>query len=155
MYYWKLTDMLPADHYQSTDFLSEFWPKPVGHLLRVVQYTRSIMGHQTGDSSWQIVMTRRCLSVRDMSGIRCRPPHFNKCLWCHYFRMRNIVTFLLPVYLFCLQVIMTCHELSHLVVTRYRSGVFGHVCICWLTNRQSTVTQWFVLGAVLHNYRIT
>ena len=40
------------------------------------------------------------------------PPHLYECLWRNYFRTRNIVTLLLPVYLSCLWVVATHHEPS-------------------------------------------
>ena len=49
--------------------------------MRVVQYTRSVTGRQTGDR----------LSVRDMSAIECCPPHFYECLWAHYFGTKIIL----------------------------------------------------------------
>ena len=62
------------------------------HLPRVVQYTWSVTGHQTGDVLWQIVMTHHRLPGRDMWVIVPHPPHLYECLWYHYFRTRNIIT---------------------------------------------------------------
>ena len=50
-------------------------------------------------------MTHHRLSVRDMSVIDCHLPHLYKYLWHHYFKTRNIVTLLSPVYLCCLPVV--------------------------------------------------
>ena len=58
-----------------------------------------------------------------MSAIERRPTHLNECLWRHYFRTRNIVTLLSPVYLSCLSVVATRHEPSPLLATRGGSGV--------------------------------
>ena len=90
---------------------------------RVVQYTQSVMGRQTGDGLWWIMTTRHRLSVRDMLAIEHRPPHFFECLWHHYFRTRNIVTLLSPVYLSCLRNFATRHELSPLLTTHCGAGV--------------------------------
>ena len=101
-------------------------PKPLpmkSKRVRVVQYTRSVTGHQTGDGSWQITTTRHHLSVCHMSAIECCPPHLFKYLWRHYFKTRNIVTLLFLVYLCYLHVITIHHEPSSLLTTRYRSGV--------------------------------
>ena len=68
-------------------------------------------------------MTRHRLSVCDMSAFKRCPTQLNKCLWHHNFRMRNIATLLLPVYLCCLRVVTTCHKLSPLLTIRYRLGV--------------------------------
>ena len=53
----------------------------------------------------------------------------------NYFRMRNIVTLLSPFYLSCLQVIMTRHEQSPLLATRYRLGILdiGEISIYVVT----------------------
>ena len=40
------------------------------------------------------------------------------CLQCHYFRTRNIVSFLLLVYLCCLRVVTKRHKPSHLLADR-------------------------------------
>ena len=58
-----------------------------------------------------------------MSVIKRCPTHLYECLGRYYFRMRNIVTFLWPVYLCYLWVIVTHHEPSPLLATRYGSGV--------------------------------
>ena len=76
---------------------------------RVVQYTWSVMGHQTRNCSWRIATTRQLLSVCNMWAIECRPSHLYEYLWCHYFRMRNIVTLVSPAY-FCLRVDMIHHS---------------------------------------------
>ena len=74
-------------------------------VLDFVQYTRSVAGRQTGNVLWQMATTRHRFSVRDMSAIERRPTHLNECLWRHYFRTRNIVTLLSPVYLCSLRVV--------------------------------------------------
>ena len=79
------------------------------------------MGRQTGDSSW-IATTPHRLSVRDISAMERRLPHFHECLWRHYFRTRNTVTLLSPAHLRCLRVVETRHEPSTLLATRYGSG---------------------------------
>ena len=84
---------------------------------RNVQHTRSITGRQTGNR----------FSVRDMSAIEHRPPHLYECLWRRYFRTRNIVTLLSPVYLCCLGVLATSHEPSPLLATCNGSGVLAVV----------------------------
>ena len=61
-----------------------------------------------GSPNW-IMMTCHLFSIRDMSTIECRPPHLYECLWCHYFRTRNIVTLPSPVYLCCLRVVTNHH----------------------------------------------
>ena len=77
---------------------------------RVVQYTWSVMGHQTRNCSWRIATTRQLLSVCNMWAIECRPSHLYEYLWCHYFRMRNIVTLVSPGYFCCLRVDMIHHS---------------------------------------------
>ena len=59
-------------------------------IMRVVQYTRSVTGRQTGNSAWRIEKTRHRLSVRDTSAIQRRPPDFHESLWSHYLRKRKI-----------------------------------------------------------------
>ena len=73
------------------------------------------MRHQTGDG--RFVMDRK------MSVIKRCPTHLYECLWWHYFKTRNIVTLLSPVYLRYLQVIVTHHKPSSLLTPCYRSGV--------------------------------
>lgn len=51
---------------------------------------------------------------------RC-PPHLQKCLWLHYFRMRDIIIAFLPILILVL--FGGCHDLSLLLATCYRSGV--------------------------------
>ena len=91
--------------------------------MRVVQYTRSVIGRQTGDGLWQIVTTHHQLSVHNMSAIKRRPTHLHvyECLRRHCFRTRNIVALLLPVYLSCLR--QTLYEPSPLLTTHYGSCV--------------------------------
>ena len=81
---------------------------------RVVQYTQSVTGRQTGGGSRQITTSHHHLSVHGMLAIKHRPPHLYECLWHHYFRTRDIFT-LSPVYSSCLWVIATHHEPSPLV----------------------------------------
>ena len=82
--------------------------------LRVAQFTRSVTGLQIGGdgSPLRIATTRHCLTVRDMFAIEHRPPHLYECLWRHYFRTRNTVTLLSPVYLRCLRVVATRHAIG-------------------------------------------
>lgn len=91
------------------------WHLALLSQLFFVQYTQSVMRHQTGDG-W-FVMDRK------MSVIKRCPTHLYECLWWHYFKTRNIVTLLSPVYLRCLQVIVTHHKPSSLLTPCYRLGV--------------------------------
>ena len=72
--------------------------------VRAVQYTRALTGRQTDALRWNAT-TRLAVTVygyvRDMSANERRPPHLHECLWRYYFRTRNIVTLLSPVYLYC------------------------------------------------------
>ena len=106
---WKLWKKFSG--IRTNDFKKIFPALPSYKFLRVVQYTQSVIGRQTGDNSWWVATTRHNLSVDDMPVIEHCPPHLYKCLWHHYFRIRNIVTLLSPVYL-CLQTIMIHHEPS-------------------------------------------
>lgn len=60
------------------------WHLALLSQLFFVQYTQSVMRHQTGDG-W-FVMDRK------MSVIKRCPTHLYECLWWHYFKTRNIVT---------------------------------------------------------------
>ena len=101
--------------------------------LRLVQYTWSVTGRPTGDSLWWIRTTYHRLSVYGMLAIKLHLTHLlaielhlthlYECLWHHYFRTRNIVALLSPVYLSCLRNVPTRHELSPLLTTRCGAGV--------------------------------
>lgn len=53
------------------------------------------------------------LSFRDMSPIESHPPHLYECLWCLYFRTRNVITLLSPVHLCCLFVCFSQSVMNH------------------------------------------
>ena len=108
--------------------LWEFTPAGLFQEIRAVQYIWSITGHQTDDGSWWIAMTHHRLSVCDMSAIKHCAPHLYGCLWCHYFRTRNVITLLSPVHLCCLWVIAIHHEPSPLFGDPLQIRCIRHVC---------------------------
>ena len=127
----------PAQEHNTMSLLK---PEPLNLKTRkVVQYTRSVMGRQTGggfgDGSQLLVTVCHFATCWQSSIILCTC--MNVCGIIILEQLRNIVTLLLPVYLSCLPVVATHHEPSSLLTTRYGSGVldmYGDKC----TNNEPT-----------------
>ena len=62
---------------------TDFFTRP----MRVVQYTWSLTGRQTGDGSWRFATSPHHLSVRDALVIEHRSPHlYRRMFLLHFFR---------------------------------------------------------------------
>lgn len=98
--------------------------------MRIVQCTRSVTGHQSGDSSRQIATICHRLSVGDISAIECHSPHLYECLWRNYCRTRNIVIHHLFICIVCgLSRPITNHTPFG---NPLRIGYVGHVWFKWV-----------------------